>query len=37
VVVDAIHSDQLSEHGGLPGVCDEQALESDRSRLLKLD
>ena len=28
VVVDAIHYDQLREHGGLPGVRDENALES---------
>jgi death-on-curing protein len=29
LVVDAIHTDQLREHGGLPGVRDENALESD--------
>lgn len=28
VVVDAIHSDQIREHGGLPGVRDENVLES---------
>ena len=28
VVVDAIHTDQLREHGGLPGIRDETALES---------
>jgi death on curing protein len=32
VVVDAIHSDQLREHGGLPGVRDENALESALTR-----
>ena len=32
VVVDAIHNDQLREHGGLPGVRDENALESARAR-----
>ena len=32
VVVDAIHSDQLREHGGLPGVRDENALESALAR-----
>jgi death-on-curing protein len=31
-VVDAIHTDQLREHGGLPGVRDENALESALSR-----
>ena len=31
-VVDAIHNDQLREHGGLPGVRDENALESALSR-----
>jgi death on curing protein len=30
--VDAIHNDQLREHGGLPGVRDENALESALSR-----
>jgi death-on-curing protein len=33
VVVDAIHSDQLREHGGLPGVRDENVLESALARL----
>lgn len=28
LVVDAIHNDQLREHGGLPGVRDENVLES---------
>lgn len=28
LVVDAIHNDQLREHGGLPGVRDEKVLES---------
>lgn len=28
LVVDAIHNDQLREHGGLPGVRDENLLES---------
>ena len=32
VVVDAIHSDQLREHGGLPGVRDENVLESALAR-----
>jgi len=32
MVVDAIHSDQLREHGGLPGVRDENALESALDR-----
>jgi death on curing protein len=32
MVVDAIHSDQLREHGGLPGVRDENALESALTR-----
>ena len=32
MVVDAIHSDQLREHGGLPGVRDEHALESALAR-----
>jgi death-on-curing protein len=31
-VVDAIHNDQLREHGGLPGVRDENALESALAR-----
>jgi death-on-curing protein len=32
VVVDAIHHDQLREHGGLPGIRDENALESALAR-----
>ena len=32
VVVDAIHTDQLREHGGLPGIRDETALESALAR-----
>ena len=32
VVIDAIHSDQLREHGGLPGVRDENVLESALAR-----
>jgi len=32
VVVDAIHSDQVREHGGLPGVRDENVLESALAR-----
>ena len=32
MVVDAIHIDQLREHGGLPGVRDENLLESALSR-----
>ena len=32
VVVDAIHIEQLREHGGLPGVRDETVLESARAR-----
>ena len=32
LVVDAIHNDQLREHGGLPGVRDENALESALAR-----
>ncbi len=32
VVVDAIHNDQLREHGGLPGIRDETALESALAR-----
>ena len=34
IVVDAIHNDQLREHGGLPGVRDENALESALARPL---
>ena len=32
MVVDAIHSDQLREHGGLPRVRDENTLESALAR-----
>lgn len=32
VVIDAIHADQLREHGGLPGIRDENALESALAR-----
>ena len=32
VVVDAIHQDQLREHGGLAGIRDENALESALAR-----
>ena len=32
VVLDAIHLDQLREHGGLPGVRDENVLESALAR-----
>ena len=32
LVVDAIHHDQLREHGGLPGVRDENVLESALGR-----
>jgi death on curing protein len=32
IVIDAIHGDQLREHGGLPGVRDETALESALAR-----
>ena len=32
VVIDAVHLDQLREHGGLPGVRDENALESALAR-----
>lgn len=32
VVVDAIHNDQLREHGGLPGIRDETVLESALAR-----
>jgi death-on-curing protein len=31
-VVDSIHSDQVREHGGLPGVRDESVLESALAR-----
>lgn len=32
IVVDAIHNDQIREHGGLPGVRDENVLESALAR-----
>jgi death-on-curing protein len=32
IEVDAIHHDQLREHGGLPGIRDENALESALAR-----
>lgn len=32
VAVDAIHHDQIREHGGLPGLRDEHALESALAR-----
>jgi death on curing protein len=32
MVVDAIHNDQLREHGGIPGVRDENVLESALAR-----
>jgi death-on-curing protein len=32
VAVDAIHTDQIREHGGLPGLRDETALESALAR-----
>ena len=32
LVVDAIHTDQLREHGGLPGIRDEKVLESALAR-----
>jgi death on curing protein len=32
VVVDAVHNDQLREHGGLPGIRDENVLESALAR-----
>jgi death-on-curing protein len=31
-IIDSIHNDQLREHGGLPGVRDENALESALAR-----
>lgn len=31
-VVDAIHADQIREHGGLPGIRDDNALESALAR-----
>ena len=35
IVLDAVHTDQLREHGGLPGVRDENALESALARPLQ--
>ncbi len=32
IVLDAVHFDQLREHGGLPGIRDENALESALAR-----
>jgi death-on-curing protein len=32
IVVDAVHNDQLREHGGLPGIRDENLLESALAR-----
>ena len=32
IVLDAVHIDQVREHGGLPGVRDENALESALAR-----
>ena len=32
LVVDAIHTDQLREHGGLPGIRDENVLEAALAR-----
>ena len=32
IVVDSIHNDQLREHGGLPGIRDENVLESALAR-----
>jgi death on curing protein len=32
LIVDSIHSEQLKEHGGLPGIRDENAVESALSR-----
>lgn len=32
LVVDAVHNDQLREHGGLPGIRDENLLESALAR-----
>jgi death on curing protein len=32
LVIDAIHHDQLREHGGLPGIRDENVLESALAR-----
>lgn len=35
IVIDAIHHDQLREHGGLPGIRDENVLESALARPLQ--
>jgi death-on-curing protein len=32
IVVDAVHNDQLREHGGLPGIRDENVLDSALAR-----
>ena len=32
LIIDSIHSEQLKEHGGLPGIRDENALESALAR-----
>jgi death-on-curing protein len=32
VIVDALHNDQLREHGGLPGIRDENALDAALAR-----
>jgi death-on-curing protein len=32
IIVDSIHNDQVREHGGLPGLRDENALESALAR-----
>lgn len=32
LVIDAVHTDQLREHGGLPGIRDDTALESALAR-----
>jgi death-on-curing protein len=32
IVIDAIHDDQLREHGGLPGIRDENVLDSALAR-----
>ena len=34
LVIDAIHTEQIREHGGLPGIRDETALESALARAL---
>lgn len=35
IVIDAIHNDQLREHGGLPSIRDENVLESALARPLQ--